>query len=177
MTDQTRPLSDSELPTFDRPVEIIENPYANANRSYTTQTHLFNEAIINKYNRSGPRYTSYPTALEFTPITDGMEARVLAEKDPRVPVSLYFHIPFCRHLCYYCGCNKIITKKNSDSGDYLAYLFAEIRHKRSLMQGDPIVEQVHFGGGTPTFLTDDELVKLWNFLQTQFTFSDKPTYR
>ncbi|HCN15866.1 MAG TPA: oxygen-independent coproporphyrinogen III oxidase, partial [Moraxellaceae bacterium] len=91
MTDQTRPLSDSELPTFDRPVEIIENPYANANRSYTTQTHLFNEAIINKYNRSGPRYTSYPTALEFTPITDGMEARVLAEKDPRVPVSLYFH--------------------------------------------------------------------------------------
>ena len=175
MTDQTRPLSDSELPTFDRPVEIIENPYANANRSYTTQSHLFNEAIINKYNRSGPRYTSYPTALEFVPIADGMEARVLAEKDPRVPVSLYFHIPFCRHLCYYCGCNKIITKKNSDSGDYLAYLFAEIRHKRSLMQGDPIVEQVHFGGGTPTFLTDDELVKLWNFLQTQFTFSDKPT--
>ena len=153
MTDQTRPLSDSELPTFDRPVEIIENPYANANRSYTTQTHLFNEAIINKYNRSGPRYTSYPTALEFAPITEGMEARVLAEKDPRVPVSLYFHIPFCRHLCYYCGCNKIITKKNSDSGDYLAYLFAEIRHKRSLMQGDPIVEQVHFGGGTPTFLS------------------------
>ena len=58
MTDQTRPLSDSELPTFDRPVEIIENPYANANRSYTTQTYLFNEAIINKYNRSGPLASS-----------------------------------------------------------------------------------------------------------------------
>ena len=80
MTDQTRPLSDSELPTFDRPVEIIENPYANANRSYTTQSHLFNEAIINKYNRSGPRYTSYPTALEFAPLVDGMEARVWQKK-------------------------------------------------------------------------------------------------
>lgn len=162
-------------PFFERPVEIIENPYANTNRSQTTQTHLFNEALINKYNRSGPRYTSYPTALEFEPITGGAEAEILANKDPRVPLSLYFHIPFCRHLCYYCACNKIITKKNSDSGDYLEYLFNEIRHKRSLMQGDPIVEQVHFGGGTPTFLTDYELVKLWNFLHTQFTFSDKPT--
>lgn len=175
MNTANQPLPENELPTFERPVEIIENPYANANRSHTTQTHLFNEALINKYNRSGPRYTSYPTALEFEPIAEGAESQILANKDPRVPVSLYFHIPFCRHLCYYCACNKIITKKNSDSGDYLEFLFKEIRHKRSLMQGDPIVEQVHFGGGTPTFLTDDELVKLWQFLHTQFSFSDKPT--
>lgn len=175
MTDQNRPFAPDEQPFFTRPVELIENPYANANRSQTTQTHLFNEELINKYNRSGPRYTSYPTALEFVPIADGTEADILQNRDERVPLSLYFHIPFCRHLCYYCGCNKIITKKNSDSGDYLEYLFKEIRHKRSLLKGNPVVEQLHLGGGTPTFLSDDELVKLWQFLQTQFTFSDKPT--
>lgn len=175
MTDQNRPFAPDEQPFFTRPVELIENPYANANRSQTTQTHLFNEDLINKYNRSGPRYTSYPTALEFVPITDSAEADILQNRDERVPLSLYVHIPFCRHLCYYCGCNKIITKKNSDSGDYLEYLFKEIRHKRSLLKGNPVVEQLHLGGGTPTFLSDDELVKLWQFLQTQFTFSDKPS--
>lgn len=173
-------LPDSEQPFFSRPVEIIENPYANANRNQTTQTHLFNEALINKYNRSGPRYTSYPTALEFQPITDngsfnGIEATLLQNRDERVPLSLYFHIPFCRHLCYYCGCNKIITKKNSNAGDYLDYLFKEIRQKRALLNGNPVVEQLHLGGGTPTFLSDEELVKLWQFLQSQFTLSDKPT--
>lgn len=174
-TPQNPVFTPDETPFFERPVEIIENPYANANRSQATQTHLFNQDLINKYNRQGPRYTSYPTALEFQPISDGVEADILTNKDPRTPISLYFHIPFCRHLCYYCACNKIITKKNSDSGDYLEYLFKEIRHKKSLLKGEPIVEQVHFGGGTPTFLTDDELVKLWQFLQSQFTFSDKPT--
>lgn len=179
MTEQNRPFPPNEQPFFERPTEIIENPYAKANPqskdSLAAQTHLFNQDLINKYNRSGPRYTSYPTALEFVPIADGVEADILQQRDERVPLSLYFHIPFCRHLCYYCACNKIITKKNSDSGDYLEYLFNEIRHKRRLLKGNPIVEQVHFGGGTPTFLSDDELVKLWQFLQTQFTFSDKPT--
>lgn len=164
-----------ETPFFERPVETEQNPYARFNTDFKIETHLFNQELINKYNRNAPRYTSYPTALEFVPIADGAEADILAKKDPRTPISLYFHIPFCRHLCYYCGCNKIITKKNSDAGDYLDYLFKEIRHKKSLLQGNPIVEQVHFGGGTPTFLSDDELVKLWQFLQSQFTFSDKPT--
>ncbi|WP_227514326.1 oxygen-independent coproporphyrinogen III oxidase [Psychrobacter urativorans] len=135
----------------------------------------FDEALINKYNRSGPRYTSYPTALEFTPIADGLEAKILQNREARVPLSLYFHIPFCRHLCYYCACNKIITKKNSDSGDYLQYLMAEIKHKRRLLPTledgkNPLVKQLHLGGGTPTFLRDEELVQLWEFLQTQFEF-------
>ena len=136
----------------------------------------FDDALINKYNLSAPRYTSYPTALEFLPITDGMEADILRQKDPNVPLSIYIHIPFCRHLCYYCGCNKIITKKNSDAGDYLTYLFDEIRHKKSHLQGTPIVKQVHLGGGTPTFLSDDELGKLWRFLQSEFTFDDDGDY-
>lgn len=151
----------------------LANPYANDYRGFDAQMRLFDETLIQKYNRSGPRYTSYPTALEFVPIEDGAEQSILQNRDANVPLSLYFHIPFCRTLCYYCACNKIITKKNSNSGDYLDYLFREIKHKRSLMQGNPVVEQVHFGGGTPTFLSDDELVCLWDFLHEQFEFSDK----
>lgn len=136
----------------------------------------FDEALIQKYNRQGPRYTSYPTVLEFAPILDGVEMSILQQKDPAVPLSLYIHIPFCRHLCYYCGCNKIITKKNSDSGDYLDYLFREIRHKKSLLNGNAKVKQVHLGGGTPTFLSDDELTILWRFLQDEFDFADDGDY-
>lgn len=160
--------------TFDD-VVTYDNPYACAMTAFDVKGVQFNEAIIKKYNRSGPRYTSYPTALEFVPIAPNAEANILKNRDERTPLSLYFHIPYCRTLCYYCACNKIITKKNSTSGDYLDYLFREIKHKRSLLVGNPIVEQIHLGGGTPTFLTDDELSKLWHFLQTQFEFSRADT--
>ncbi|WP_442793098.1 MULTISPECIES: oxygen-independent coproporphyrinogen III oxidase [unclassified Psychrobacter] len=152
------------------------SPYASLRGAQASkQLPTFDEVIINKYNRSGPRYTSYPTALELSPIADGLEAKILQNHETHTPLSLYFHIPFCRHLCYYCACNKIITKKNSDSGDYLQYLIAEIKHKRSLLptlknNEKPLVKQLHLGGGTPTFLRDEELVQLWQFLQTQFEF-------
>lgn len=134
----------------------------------------FHENLIKKYNQQAPRYTSYPTALEFVPIDNNdtqTEQTILQNRDKKRPLSLYIHIPFCRHLCYYCGCNKIITKKNSDAGDYLDYLFAEILHKKSFLAGDCQVKQVHLGGGTPTFLSDDELILLWQFLQQHFNFS------
>ena len=165
-----------EQPSTTRPVVQMESPYASTRGSITTkQLPPFDETIINKYNRSGPRYTSYPTALEFTPIPDGLETKILQNRETRAPLSLYFHIPFCRHLCYYCACNKIITKKNSDSGDYLQYLIAEIKHKRRLLSTSedgrkPLVKQLHLGGGTPTFLRDEEITQLWTFLQTQFEF-------
>lgn len=165
-----------EQPTTTRPVMQPDNPYASTRGSITSkQLPTFDEAIINKYNRSGPRYTSYPTALEFSPIPDGLETKILQNREARAPLSLYFHIPFCRHLCYYCACNKIITKKNSDSGDYLQYLMAEIKHKSRLLatpdEGNkPFVKQLHLGGGTPTFLRDEEIIQLWEFLQTQFEF-------
>ena len=170
-----------EPPTTVRPVMQPDNPYASTRGSITSkQLPAFDEAIINKYNRSGPRYTSYPTALEFTPIPNsfeaiGLETKILQNREARAPLSLYFHIPFCRHLCYYCACNKIITKKNSDSGDYLQYLITEITHKRRLLStpegsDKPLVKQLHLGGGTPTFLRDEEMVQLWEFLQTQFEF-------
>lgn len=136
----------------------------------------FDEALIQKYNRQGPRYTSYPTALEFVAIDDDTEKTILCHQNPNTPLSLYIHIPFCRHLCYYCGCNKIITKKNADAGDYLTYLFAEISHKKSLLQGKRLVKQVHLGGGTPTFLSDDELKQLWLFLRHEFDFDPNGDY-
>lgn len=163
-------------PTTTRPVVPMNNPYASLRgTSGSKQLPAFDEALVNKYNRSGPRYTSYPTALEFSPIADGLEAKILQNREARAPLSLYFHIPFCRHLCYYCACNKIITKKNSDSGDYLHYLISEITHKRRLLSTgndgkNPLVKQLHLGGGTPTFLRDEEMVQLWEFLQTQFEF-------
>lgn len=165
----------NEQPTTVRPVVETPNPYASTRGSITSkQLPSFDEAIINKYNRSGPRYTSYPTALEFTPIAEGLETKILQNRETRAPLSLYFHIPFCRHLCYYCACNKIITKKNSDSGDYLDYLFSEIKQKRRLLTAEPgkkpLVKQLHLGGGTPTFLRDEEMVQLWKFLGTQFDF-------
>lgn len=148
------------------------NPYA-----HRTAQHFdgirYDEALIQKYNRQGPRYTSYPTALEFMPIEQGVEAQILVNRNPAIPLSLYIHIPFCHHLCYYCGCNKIITKKNSDAGDYLTYLFAEIRQKKSLLRGKTWVKQLHLGGGTPTFLSDDELITLWDFLHEEFLFADE----
>lgn len=169
-----------EQPTTTRPVVEAHNPYASLRgTSGNKQLPAFDEALINKYNRSGPRYTSYPTALEFLPTPKGLETKILQNRETRAPLSLYFHIPFCRHLCYYCACNKIITKKNSDSGDYLAYLISEIKHKRSLLatpendtgiRKKPLVKQLHLGGGTPTFLRDEEMVQLWEFLQTQFEF-------
>lgn len=151
------------------------NPYANHQPLHFSGVR-FDEALIKKYNRQGPRYTSYPTALEFTPISDGTEQSILENKDEHTPMSLYFHIPFCRHLCYYCGCNKIITKKNSDAGNYLEYLIKEVKHKKTLLKGTPIVKQLHLGGGTPTFFSDEELVQLWQFLQSEFKFADDGDY-
>lgn len=151
------------------------NPYANPEPLHFSGVR-FDEQLIHKYNSQGPRYTSYPTALEFTPIAEGMEHTILNQWDESKPLSLYFHVPFCRHLCYYCGCNKIITKKNSDAGDYLDYLIREVKHKKSLLRGTPIVKQLHLGGGTPTFFSDDELAQLWNFLQSEFQFAADGDY-
>lgn len=130
--------------------------------------------LIQRYNRSGPRYTSYPTALEFEPIAAGQEAQILAQRDASRPLSLYVHIPFCAHLCYYCACNKIVTKKRARAADYLQILKQEIAlkaaHLRAQGRLSP-VEQLHFGGGTPTFFSDAELTELWQCLQQHFELS------
>lgn len=129
--------------------------------------------LIQRYNRSGPRYTSYPTAIEFRPLAAGEnENLILNTRDSQRPLSLYIHIPFCAHVCYYCGCNKIVTKDRSRSERYLLLLKQEIKMKAAQTSKTSVVEQMHFGGGTPTFLDDDQLEDLINFIRENFTFSD-----
>jgi len=106
-----------------------------------------------------PRYTSYPTALSFEQ-EDG--ARVWEheeEVDTDAPLSLYFHMPFCRKLCWYCACSKVITRNQERSSAYLQRLFRELELKRGLLEGRRLV-QLHLGGGTPSFFTGDELHQL-----------------
>jgi oxygen-independent coproporphyrinogen-3 oxidase len=127
--------------------------------------------LIQRYNRPGPRYTSYPTAVEFVSCADDVHERdALARRDPDTPLSLYIHIPFCAHVCYYCGCNKIVTKRREQAEPYLELLKREIDMKRAML-GRARVEQLHFGGGTPTFLSDVQLVDLMAYLKQNFDFS------
>ena len=130
--------------------------------------------LLRKYDVSGPRYTSYPTADRFVEAFgsgDYMQALAQRREGPSVlatPLSLYVHIPFCEQLCYYCACNKIITKHHERAAPYLRYLSREVElHTEVLGTGQP-VSQLHLGGGSPTFLTDDELRQLMAMLRRNF---------
>jgi oxygen-independent coproporphyrinogen-3 oxidase len=131
--------------------------------------------LLSKFDVPGPRYTSYPTADRFVEAFG--EADYLQALDQRragpaalaLPLSLYVHIPFCESLCYYCACNKIITKHHERSAPYLRYLSKEVDlHVQHLGQGLP-VSQLHLGGGTPTFFSDDELRELMSMLRRNFS--------
>ncbi len=128
-------------------------------------------ALIQKYNYSGPRYTSYPTALEFS--EDFGEAQFLSAvaRYPERPLSLYIHIPFCHKLCYFCGCNKIVTRQQHKADQYLDALEQEIIHRASLFT-DRHVSQLHWGGGTPTYLNKTQISRLMTLLRANFTFDD-----
>ncbi len=113
-----------------------------------------------KYNVSGPRYTSYPTALQFQDFTPSDLRSAIAESPFRdSDLSLYFHLPFCATLCYYCACNKIVTRKTAPAIEYLAHLYTELELYRDLISGRTVT-QLHWGGGTPTFLTDQQMMEL-----------------
>jgi oxygen-independent coproporphyrinogen III oxidase len=136
---------------------------------------MTNIQLIQKYNVPGPRYTSYPTAVQFREVDseravnelkNELKARFDAEK--RRNLSLYFHIPFCYSLCWYCGCTKIITR-NSDRGDlYIDYLQREMDQVTDVAGRQQNVVQVHFGGGTPTFLRPDQLQRLGTLIRNRF---------
>ena len=133
---------------------------------------LLTEEFLRKFDTPGPRYTSYPTADRFGEGFGAADAvRVLTELQARgstAPLSLYVHIPFCEQLCYYCGCNKIITKHHERAAQYLDMLEAELALVvQSLGPGRP-VSQLHFGGGSPTFLSDAELTRVMAFLGAAF---------
>ena len=131
----------------------------------------FDPALIRRYDGRGPRYTSYPTALQFSPdLTADAYAENARHSNARgLPLSLYVHIPFCRALCYYCGCNKIVTRNAERVERYLAALFTEIELQGELFDRARPVEQLHFGGGTPTYLDTVQLARLFDVLHANFS--------
>ena len=143
-----------------------------------TQQILFDEDLVRRYDRSGPRYTSYPTAVQFTDKFAVPEYRAVALASNQDPIprqlSLYVHIPFCSSPCFYCGCTKVITRNHEKAEAYLYRLHREIEMQGELYDRDRVVEQLHFGGGTPTFLTSLEIERLVEKLGTHFQLSAHP---
>ncbi|RME82071.1 MAG: oxygen-independent coproporphyrinogen III oxidase, partial [Zetaproteobacteria bacterium] len=135
---------------------------------------LFDWELIRKYDRPGPRYTSYPTAPMFHagigPSEYDAALRRAAKLD--APLSLYVHIPFCDTVCYYCGCNKIATKQREKALPYLDALHREIAMVAERIGGGRKVVQLHFGGGTPTFLSAPQLKAIFEDLRAHFPFAD-----
>ncbi|WP_414016201.1 oxygen-independent coproporphyrinogen III oxidase, partial [Enterobacter ludwigii] len=128
-------------------------------------------ALIQKYNYSGPRYTSYPTALEFSDSFGEAAFQQAVARYPERPLSLYVHIPFCHKLCYFCGCNKIVTRQQHKADQYLDALEQEILHRAPLFAGRH-VSQLHWGGGTPTYLNKAQISRLMTLLRNNFRFND-----
>ena len=126
-------------------------------------------ALIQKYNYSGPRYTSYPTALEFSETFSEADFQQAVARYPQRPLSLYVHIPFCHKLCYFCGCNKIVTRQQHKADQYLDALEQEILHRAPLFAGRQ-VSQLHWGGGTPTYLNKAQISRLMQLLRGHFDF-------
>lgn len=131
----------------------------------------FNRALVEKYDRPGPRYTSYPTAPQFHTAfaaDNYIQAAQTSNQHAAKPLSIYIHIPFCQSLCYYCACNKIITQKTSRAVEYLEYLKKEIQLQAKLFDKKRSVTQLHLGGGTPTYLTQEQLTDLMDTLHSAF---------
>ena len=127
--------------------------------------------LIQKYNYSGPRYTSYPTALEFNQQYSDGDFLASANRYPQRPLSLYVHIPFCHKLCYFCGCNKLVTRQKHKADEYLTILEKEIAARAVLFAGRD-VHQMHWGGGTPTYLDKVQISHLTGMLRRYFHFTD-----
>lgn len=134
------------------------------------QSITFDLALINRYDKAGPRYTSYPTALELHDGFTDTDYRWHIAKSNAVggPLSLYFHIPFCDTVCFYCACNKIVTKNRQHSEPYLDNLCKEIAMQGALFDSSRVVNQLHWGGGTPTFLSFEQMKRLMAVTRKHF---------
>ena len=134
----------------------------------------FDTDLIVRYGGRGPRYTSYPTALQFTEdfSAETYKQHATASNSSDVPLSLYVHIPFCFSLCYYCGCNKIVTRNEARVSRYMEMLYKEIDMQSALFDRTRKIEQLHFGGGTPTYLDRNQLDGLMDKLRSAFNFDE-----
>jgi oxygen-independent coproporphyrinogen-3 oxidase len=139
----------------------------------------FNTELIKRYDVAGPRYTSYPTAVQFVERFDSESYRrhTAASNNELIPtpLSLYVHLPFCKSLCYYCGCMKKVTRHTNQADQYLGFLDREIEMQGELFDHDRSVDQLHFGGGTPTFHSDEQLKALMEQLGRHFALSREDT--
>ncbi|TBR81609.1 oxygen-independent coproporphyrinogen III oxidase [Campylobacter novaezeelandiae] len=125
-----------------------------------------------KYSKAGPRYTSYPTAVEFG-TNFKYEEYIRFLKEQKQDISLYFHLPFCRSACYFCGCNVIYTAKEESKEEYLIYLFKELELLKDIIDTKRKVVQMHFGGGTPTFFSAKQLENLILKIKSIFSNFDE----
>lgn len=130
-------------------------------------------SLLEKYSKAGPRYTSYPTAPYFT---DAFGEKQWLEEIGQTQnkgrdLSLYVHIPFCDTLCYYCGCNMVATRNYSRATEYLDYLFREIDQVAALTNPSRVARQLHWGGGTPTYLAPDDIRRLFAHIASRFTIA------
>src|SRR6185312_10705563 len=130
--------------------------------------------LVEKYNVAGPRYTSYPPATKFTDTIsrEQLAGKTSANNKSDRDLSLYFHIPFCETLCWFCGCTTVITLNHAQGKTYLDYLEREVARVAAQVNPKRKVVQLHWGGGSPTFLHPDEIRRLGDIIKKHFTFSD-----
>ena len=139
----------------------------------------FDKSLIQRYDKAGPRYTSYPTAVQFHEnfteqdyIQSAESTNLLHRQGEPHPLSLYFHIPFCSKVCFFCGCNKVVTKFRDRAAPYLERLHQEIALHAKLYDDDRTVDQLHWGGGTPTFISHEEMQALMAETRRHFKLHD-----
>ncbi len=134
----------------------------------------FNRELVKKYDRPGPRYTSYPPATEFTEEVGAQDyvSKLTESNERKTPLSLYFHIPFCEQRCLYCGCNVIISHRKGIEVPYLERVYREIELVSRYIDPTRKVEQLHWGGGTPNYLDEEQIRQFFAKIREHFTFSD-----
>lgn len=156
---------------------VVSSPPRPAGRSRRPKlVDLPDRATINRFDQPGPRYTSYPTADRFVESFDADTYRNwlgVRTAGAQRPISVYIHIPFCDTVCYYCACNKIATKDHAKAAEYLQFLEREIDLVASAIHGRARIEQLHLGGGTPTFLSNEQLKQVRDMLGARFDLADR----
>ena len=135
----------------------------------TTSTRLTPIELLLKYDKPVPRYTSYPTAGAFSSAVGNAQLKAQLAEPCSEPLSLYVHVPFCRHACWYCGCNRVTTQLGSKVvAPYLAALAQELQLVTAAMPQRRALAQLHLGGGTPNYLNDAEMATLWGLIEQHF---------
>ena len=140
--------------------------------SCSIPTVQFDSTLLRKYDQSVPRYTSYPPATELKPEFEEVDFRaaIAVGNYKQTPLSLYCHIPFCETVCYFCGCNTVITQRKEVAEPYLDYTARHIRQMAELIDSNRRVHQMHWGGGTPNYLSLNQIERLWTTINQHFRF-------